>query len=322
MGSPPCTACEPCPLCGAARSCPAWDAEGFRYVRCERCHAARLDPLPTIEDQRQRFGRPYFEGGERDGYVDYEADEALHRRNALDRLGVLARERPGEPGAVLDVGCATGYFLDEARKAGWSVAGVEVSAWARAEACGRFGLEVHPTLASALASGAGRFDAVTFFQVLEHMADPLSALRNARALLKPHGVLVVETWDGASVVARLCGRYWQQINPPSVVYLFDRDSLERLARQAGFGCTRSRGASKCVRLELALHVLAAKLPGPLAPLARAAARTRLGRVEICYRLGDLMTFVAIPVPITGCGAGAPPAGTTPSPIRAARGRGT
>ena len=78
---------------------------GGAYVSCTTCGTARIDPLPEVTDAASLFDDDYFVGGAVGGYADYDADEALHRRNARDRLARL----PKVPASVLDVGCASGF---------------------------------------------------------------------------------------------------------------------------------------------------------------------------------------------------------------------
>jgi SAM-dependent methyltransferase len=118
--------------------------------------------------------------------------EATHwwfraRRAVL--LEVLASLRPAG-GRLLDVGCGTGYFLEAAlrRYEAW---GIDASEQAVAY-CHRRGLE-HVRRAGVgqlEALGLGRFDLVTYFDVLEHLDQDVEALREAHRLLAPHGRIV------------------------------------------------------------------------------------------------------------------------------------
>ena len=71
-------------------------------------------------------------------------------------------------------------------------------------------------------------------QVLEHLVDPLGALRAVHRSLRPEGHLRIETWDRSSLVARLLGARWQQVTPPSVLWLFRGDDLAAVLGAAGF----------------------------------------------------------------------------------------
>jgi len=281
-----------CPLCGAADSTP-WLSKGqWRYRSCAACSAVWLDPLPDDAWAADYYDRAYFEGGGRGGYRDYLADEAQHQANARARLALALRFGAAPPGLWIDVGCAAGYTLAEARGAGFEVCGVDVSPWARAVVRERLGLEAAASLSEVRCERRGQASVLTMFQVLEHLPAPLEALREAHACLRPGGLLVIETWDRASRAARFFGKRWQQITPPSVVWLFDRRSLEFALAQAGFGLRAMVPTAKVVSMGWAAGLLAEKAPGPLAPALARLADSRLGKLRINYRLGDLVTVAA------------------------------
>jgi SAM-dependent methyltransferase len=98
-------------------------------------------------------------------------------------------------GKLLDVGCATGFFLDEARQAGWDVRGCEVSEWAATYAREHFRLNVVMAPFPTPLLGPEQYDAVTFLNVFEQLPDPHAAERVLRDLVKPGGLLALETWD-------------------------------------------------------------------------------------------------------------------------------
>lgn len=281
-----------CGICGSNRSAPWRDCGAWRYRACAGCTAIWLDPLPADNWAETFYDRGYFAGGGRGGYIDYLADELQHRSNARSRVALARRFGAAPPGAWLDVGCATGFTLDEAHAAGFAVLGVELSAWARGVASERFGLNVVPTLDEARRALPHGSDVVSLFQVLEHLRDPLAALRDARACLRPNGLIIIETWDRSSLVARFLGRYWHQITPPSVLWLLDRKSLTLALERAGFRPLAIVHAVKKVSVGWVLGVLAEKSPRFLGPALRALARSGLQRLEIPYGLGDLVFVVA------------------------------
>lgn len=264
----------------------------WRYLRCAGCGLARLDPVPAPEALAEVFDDGYFHGGgARGGYDDYDADAETHRANAARRLSRLAASTPSGSAAplLIDVGCASGYTLDAARERGWRGVGVEVSP-AAADRARAKGFRVESTL-EALADLAGTADAVCFFQVLEHLPEPDAALADAARLLRPGGVVLCETWDGASRIARLSGSRWQQLSPPSVLWVLDRVSATALFERAGLRLEDWRPTSKLVSLALVMGQLGPRLPGPLAAAAAAAAR-RFGGVRVRYGLGDLVSAEA------------------------------
>lgn len=268
-----------CAVCGHPLA-PLFTKDGHHFGRCTTCRHAQLDPLPSEDEARRLYGHGYFAGEVTGGYDDYDADEALHRRNARARLRRLDRAAGGVRGRVLDIGCASGYFLDEARRDGWAVHGVDVSPAARARAAG-LGIEVTDDLAEVAAADPAGFDAVTLFQVLEHAVDPVATLGLAADCLRPGGTVLIETWDRGSAVARVLRGSWQQVAPPSVLHLFGRQSLHESLLRAGFHPGRPRPSSKWV---------SAGFVASLATAGRTSlGRGRLGRLPLLYAFGDLVT---------------------------------
>lgn len=248
--------------------------------------------MPSL-DAASFYGEHYFvHGDDRGGYGDYERDGRLHERNAQARYRLLAPHLPaGSGGDAIDVGCASGYTLAELARHGLHAHGVDVSPWARERAAAR-GLDAHEHLAGAIAASPA-LRLVSFFQVLEHLPDPNEAVHEAAAALPSGGVLAIETWDRRSLVARLFGGRWQQVNPPSVLHLFTRDGLERLADRHGLRVEQMRATSKWVSPALAVSVVKHRMPRVLGALDRTLERTRLAHVSVPYVLGDLLTVIAV-----------------------------
>lgn len=263
--------------------------DGYTFFICQGCGSAWLDPVPDATPTL--YERDYFQGSIDGGYLDYESDEDTHRKNALQRLQTIRRAGVTAPGSMLDVGCAVGFFLDVAQAAGWRVRGVEVSRWARERATTRFGLPIARDLSEV--ESASR-DVLTCYQVLEHMPDPAAALGEMWRCLRPGGLLVVETWDRGSWIARLMGRHWQQVTPPTVLHLFSREGLTRLLEANGFVDVRLHRTSKRVSLGFVGNLLANKWPRLMGPFARLTSSRPLRAWSVAYGLGDLVCVTARP----------------------------
>lgn len=294
-----------CVACGSRDRIPRFELEGYRYVACGSCGLVRLFPRPDPAAIETLYESPYFELGAGGGYAGYDTDASLHDRNARDRLDLIERTArrvtpgsPDHPGsgagrAIVDVGCGTGYVLREAERRGWEACGVDVSEWARRRAHSLC-LATYRSLPEAIDDLGGRTHVVTFFQSLEHLTRPDHALRQAGELLIGGGSLVIETWDLDSRVARAFGRRWQQITPPSVIYLFSRRTLSGLLARHGFAVVETRTTSKVVSVGLVLSIIAGKYPF-VRPLERIAARFGVSAWSFRYRFGDLITITALKV---------------------------
>jgi SAM-dependent methyltransferase len=281
-----------CACCGSEATTASHAVGEHRYVVCSGCGTARLASIDTI-DAAALYDDGYFvRHDDRGGYLDYERDASLHLANARRRVRRCVAQLPegGRRGAAIDVGCASGYTLDAYGAAGFSTIGVDISSWAR-DRCTERGHCAVPTLADAV-STVGQAEVVSFFQSLEHLGDPAGAVRTAAEVLVPGGVLLIETWDRGSLVARVLGRRWHQVNPPSVLHHFTGPGLRRMLGAEGFDVVAIDKTSKLVSLELVLGVLTQRSVHA-ARWLRPLRSSRLSSVPIPYRMGDLVTVVAV-----------------------------
>jgi SAM-dependent methyltransferase len=284
-----------CVACGCRVSEHLFDVGEFTYVVCPGCGLAHLDPRPEAGELAACFDESYFTGGQVGGYDDYERDEALHRRNARSRIERIERPDGGLRDAsrrrLLDVGCAHGYVIDAARDAGWDAEGVEISP-VLVQRLRERGIRVTEDIARVALDRPGVFDVVTAYQVLEHVADPSVFLRDALRCLRPGGTLVVEMWDRSSLVARVGGRHWHVVVPPSVAWLHSRGPVELMLARADATVVSYERVPKWVSLGLVASLLDAPLRArPIAQVGRA-----LGRLPAAWRvrypLHDLVEVVA------------------------------
>jgi SAM-dependent methyltransferase len=280
-----------CPGC-AGRTLASWlEVGSFAYVECLSCGLVTLDPR-QVESPGDLFTQEYFDSGAHSGYTDYAADEPTHRLNARRHLDRLSRLKLRPPGMLLDVGCAAGFFMSEAARRGWTVAGVDVSSWSRDQAKRRFGYEVYSSVEEAADRSSSRFDVVTAFQVLEHVSDVRAILGWIRGALQPRGMLLVETWNRASLTSRLLGRHWPQLSPPSVVHLFDTPSLKRLLKSCGFREAPLRPMSKFVSAAWVAGLVGSKTRVRLA--SKLAEAQWLRSVSLPYVFDDLTCLATTP----------------------------
>jgi 2-polyprenyl-3-methyl-5-hydroxy-6-metoxy-1,4-benzoquinol methylase len=172
--------------------------------------------------------RPSFPMGWLFAHVTKRANRESIQRS--DRgLGALPKG-----GRVLDFGCGSGAFLSFARELGWHPFGVEMDVNA-ASVVRSDGLNV---LARSLAELDGKyeafFDVITLSHVIEHLHQPAKEIQRCFRLLKPGGLLWIETPNVDSFGFKLFGRYWRGLEAPRHLVLFNEGSLGTLLRKAGF----------------------------------------------------------------------------------------
>jgi SAM-dependent methyltransferase len=288
--------CNVCETLVDPRRDAVWTKDGFEILRCSSCGLLFRKDLPAPDDLAGLYDTAYFRAEDRsqggEGYADYVGEAELHRLNARRRLSLL--EGFTSPGSLLDVGCAAGFFLDEARRRNWQVTGVELSAEMAEWASGTLGLDsVLQGSFTGRPWDEGTFDCVTMWDYIEHTIDPVSELQLARRVLRPGGVLALSTGDAGSLAARVTGRRWHLLTPRHHNYFFTRGSLLRALERAGFRslAVRHFGARYSVRyLAHKLRTLADLRP--LRRLERSLGGSRMGTVALPVNLGDIVTVVA------------------------------
>jgi SAM-dependent methyltransferase len=285
-----------CILCSAqvdAGTALAWRKDGHDIVRCPSCGLVFRADLPDEHELCQIYDEDYFrdqpDRANRHGYADYLRDAPLHRANARRRLRLLAARMPRR-GRLLDVGCAGGFFVDEARRAGWEASGIDVSAamvdWARSE------LGVPVTCASFAHADVAppHFDAITMWDYIEHSIDPRGDLAKAHEHLLPGGILVLSTGDIGTLGARLAGHRWHLLTPEHHNFFFETRTLRRLLDETGFDVLEVRHRASLYSISHVLYKL-----GALGPIRRAASRlgrSPLGSASVPINLYDIVTVVA------------------------------
>lgn len=206
------------------------EKDGWHVHRCPECGLLFVWPMPR--NALQVYEGDYFTGASHGfGYVDYDRDKEAMIPTFRTYLKKIARYLP-EKGRMLDIGAATGFFLDLARAAGWETVGIEPSGSA-AEKAGKKGLDVRTGILEAGRFAPSSFEAITMWDVLEHLPDPAAVLGVATELLKPGGVLCINTPDAGSTWARLMGARWHLLCPPEHLCLFSGRSLAVLLSGCG-----------------------------------------------------------------------------------------
>lgn len=142
-------------------------------------------------------------------------------------------------GRLLDVGCGSGAYLIRVRRLGWDGYGLDASAQACAAAALAGLAVVQGTLQSA-SWPPGAFDVATLWHSLEHMEQPVDALRRVWRLLVPGGLLMLETPNWDSLQHKLWGTAWFHLDAVHHRVYFTPASLAACLERAGFAAVRVR----------------------------------------------------------------------------------
>ncbi len=233
-----------CPICeGPLRptSVHAYDrlvtGEGpFAVRECAACQYGVTDPQLSDEELA-----PYYDAtGYYESYYEHSgaaAGSPLHRLRARHRRRSASRRYRRQPfqldgvapGRVLDVGCGSGDLLEQFATRGWQTYGVDPSAAATAAAASRGG-EVHQGTLADQPWERESFQLISFNHALEHIVEPVEALRMARELLAPGGRIAIAVPNWACWQRpHLFRNRWSALDLPRHQQHFSPRALRRLA---------------------------------------------------------------------------------------------
>lgn len=225
----------------------------FFLIKCKSCNFVRA--FPEISKKalsklyQQSYGYEYMFSGQ----VSKRDEEDI--RLIESHLGKFSRRE-----SLLDVGCGTGIFTNLAEQQGFRALGLDWSVAAIGHGRKNFGANLHCQDFLEFSTNR-RFDVITIRHFIEHVFHPELYLQKARKVLRPGGMLFIETPNYQSLASKLGRQYWQWMTPPIHVSFFSPDSFRRILEQAGFEIieirTRRGGASSL--LFAMLFILLGKL---------------------------------------------------------------
>ena len=225
-----------CPVCGSDDFRHLFELQGEPFVRCKRCTLALINPRPTPSSLRERYDEAYSAA-----YVRKSEKKLKRSRHRVKRL----KREYRLDGRWLDVGCSAGFVVKAAEEAGFEAHGVDIEASGIEYGRNTLGLE-------RLACGAladqrypdGHFNAISAYDVLEHVPALRIFVRELKRILAPGGVIDIGTPDIGHWRVPQALSTWNELKPSEHLYYFDRTTLRRLLSGNGLCIDRVRFALK------------------------------------------------------------------------------
>ena len=286
-----------CNLCGADNFDVLFEKSrrlAHRVVRCKHCGLMYANPQEWV-DCLQMGGAGWAGTFEPDGddraYFQKVNAQLADYAKALDVLNEYCPHK----GRLLEIGCGPGLLLAHARSQGWDVVGLEPDPRFANYARAHYGFELIEALLPQARAPDGAFDAVLLLHVIEHMPDPLADLREARRLLKPGGMLVVETPRFDSFMFKLLGKRERSLNNwPGHIYFFTVPTLRRLLKIAGFEVVRTDLVGRTLTVQRLLFNAALVVHGRRleAHIARLGRLLHLDNLRVHINLRDMQRVYA------------------------------
>jgi len=282
-----------CVLCGCGEAEIRYRLGDVRVQRCVQCGLVALQPRFPEGDVESVYeahvgGRTAVGAGagEKGGCLKgmerrpiRPVGEARVNRRRLGVMESLTRGRD-----LLDVGAAAGLFLLDAKARGWRVRGIEVSAPAVALAESR-GLRMERGTLRDARLEHDALDAVTMWNVIEHLHDPVRDLRKVRRSLRARGVLAVSTPNYDSVIRTVRGAGWHGFKVGEHLSIFSPSTIGMLFEETGFEPVRlTTNRTELIRARRFLAGIQDRAPGAVYEMLR------LGRAAVNGTLGKMLFF--------------------------------
>lgn len=214
-----------------------------------------------------------------DGKTEHDSQYPVRVRSFLRALRTLRRHIPPPGAKILDIGTAGGAFLEAAQKFGYHPMGLEPAA-VLVDRARKRGLPIEQGSIAAHPFEPASFDMICLWDVLEHLPDPLVALKTIRTLLRPGGLLLINYPDIGTWMARFAGRrFWWLLSVH--LHYFSRRTLTLLAEHAGFEMQHAQRYWQTLEFGY-LEDMAVQLNVPLSGIFKRCTPQCVQRIPIPY----------------------------------------
>jgi 2-polyprenyl-3-methyl-5-hydroxy-6-metoxy-1,4-benzoquinol methylase len=228
--------------------------ESFLLNSCHHCGLQFINPRPIEDEMAQYYPRTYYKLVPSNGKMPTMKKFALASwfgyplENGASRFypilfrifqpffkNKLGRQIPDfiENGFLLEIGCGRGEYLAKMRDLGWNVRGVDVNQEAIDFASSHYQLDVCVTRADNLPYDDAFFDVVFLKHVIEHLHEPITAMKEICRVMKPDGRILITTPNTNSLGNKLFGERWMSYDPPRHLMVHNKKSLSHLFNLTG-----------------------------------------------------------------------------------------
>ena len=251
-------------------------------VECKKCGLVYMTPRDKdINSLYEEVEDTYYFSSKDDRVETFERDlkELESVRNSNKKTGKK----------IMDIGCNYGFFLDVAEEKGWNVYGCELSK-KQFEFASKNHKNVFNCELKKCPLKPNFFDVMTLYDVIEHVPNPSSLLKDCNSLLKKGGIVAVCTPNVSSSIAKFMGKYWLQYARMHIYY-FTLKTLKKMLNKNGFRILAVKRHPRILRLGNAIK-WTSKYPLVYKVLKRFLDNRMLKNIKFSWYIGDSMTVYA------------------------------
>lgn len=203
--------------------------KNFDYFKCINCGLVSTYPLPSKKEIKNHYKKEFNKGNYKflrlyskqyqkvySGFLSEIEKYLINEGKSLNKL------------KILDIGCFTGDFLLLASIEGADVWGIELQKEAVRIADKKLPGRIKEKNISDNPFKKQKFDIITMFGLIEHIENPQKTIHEIKNMLKKDGILVIQTPNIDSVLAKLLQKYWPPYTPVEHIHLFGKKSINKI----------------------------------------------------------------------------------------------
>jgi 2-polyprenyl-3-methyl-5-hydroxy-6-metoxy-1,4-benzoquinol methylase len=182
-------------------------------AKCSECGLIYYDNTSNSSTLSDLYQESYFNGEE---YLNYKNDKPIIQKNFNSRLNEIKKYAQG--GSLFEIGCAYGFFLELAKE-NFSVGGIDITEEPTRFAREELGLKV--TSGNYLEQDLKeKKDVFCMWDTIEHLERPEEFIKKVSSEIRQGGYFFLTTGDIGSLLAKVRGKKWRMIHPPTHLFTF------------------------------------------------------------------------------------------------------
>jgi 2-polyprenyl-3-methyl-5-hydroxy-6-metoxy-1,4-benzoquinol methylase len=266
---------------------------------CRKCGLEFIAPQPDDQALAEIYSASYFTHYQGQSEIDPNAVRSMKRATYARQLRRLPAGGNGVQRRLLDCGAATGFLCELAEEMGWKAFAAEFSEFG-ADACtkllGRERVYRGDVQRATFAGNSeGGFEAITMFDFIEHVREPLKILSWAREQLVCGGTLLIGTPRTGTFSWHVMGREWFAYTPREHLWFFSSESLKQLLEKSGFHSVEVRSLPKAVTVGYALAHYAkatnySRVFSPTSRFLSSVLGSGIKRQRLWFYVGDMIVL--------------------------------
>jgi len=273
-----------CPLCAGTDLKALWDINGYAISKCRKCSLVFVLNYVTTDELIAHYGAMND-----DSYGDNNVDCLNYYYEAL---GGLIRKRFPQGGRILDIGCSRGWFLDTMTD--WECHGNEITETYGLAAQAKHGSRIFIGPFEEYPMREGYFDVITLQDVFDHIRDPFEVLNKCHRLLRPGGLIAIKVHNISCLYAKLTGKRFYAIMPPSHLFYYDNSTLSRTLEKSGFKVVDSKFIGHLFRIKtIFLRLSRDNFETLQYRIFKVLKGTAVGEFQFKKNLHDIITVLAV-----------------------------